>query len=152
LKLWRLVHPIHGQKIEEAFSGNGGLYAHGRSHMKGTRIVYAASSIALALLELRVHWVPSKGRSLCLYRIELSNKLISVLELDQLPKDWRAHPPVSSTMRIGTNWIKSRSSAGLVVPSAIVPEETNCLLNPMHRRFSQVKVKGPFTYPLDSRL
>jgi RES domain-containing protein len=146
------VHPKHGQTIEEAFSGNGGLYAHGRWHMKGTRIVYAASSIALALLELRVHWVPSKGRTLCLYRIEVSNRLVSFLELDQLPKEWRAHPPSRSTMRLGTDWIKSRSSVGLVVPSAIVPEEVNCMLNPMHPRFAQVKVEGPFTYPLDSRL
>jgi len=120
--------------------------------MKGARIVYAASSIALALLELRVHWVPSKGRALCLYRIELSNKLVSFLEVDQLPKDWRAHPPSRSTMRIGIDWIKSRSSVGLVVPNAIVPEEVNCLLNPMHPRFGHVKVEGPFTYRLDSRL
>jgi RES domain-containing protein len=120
--------------------------------MKGTRIVYAASSIALALLELRIHWVPSKGRTLCLYRIEVSNRLVSFLELDQLPKEWRAHPPSRSTMRLGTDWIKSRSSVGLVVPSAIVPEEVNCMLNPMHPRFAQVKVEGPFTYPLDSRL
>lgn len=34
--------------------------------------------------------MPSKGRTLCLYRIELSNKLVSFLEPDQLPKDWRA--------------------------------------------------------------
>jgi RES domain-containing protein len=106
----------------------------------------------LALLEIRVHWTPSQGRSLCLYRIEIPDALISLLGAEQLPKDWRQHPPAVSTMRIGTGWIKAQSSVALIVPSAIVPEEQNCLLNPLHALFSQVEIEGPSTYELDSRL
>jgi RES domain-containing protein len=152
LKFWRLVHPKHGQTIEEAFSGNGGLYTHARWHFKGTRIVYCATSIALALLEILVHWIPPQGRSLCLYRVEIAEDLISVLKAEQFPKDWRQHPPSVSTMRIGTDWIKAQSSLGFIVPSAIVPEEQNCLLNPVHPLFSQVQITGPSNYELDSRL
>jgi RES domain-containing protein len=147
-----LVHPKHGQTIEEAFSGSGGLYTHARWHFKGTRIVYCATSISLALLEIRVHWTASQGRSLCLFRVEVSDNLISVLEREQLPKDWRQHPPSIKTMRIGSDWIKSQSSVGSIVPSAIVPEEQNCLLNPLHPLFFRVKIEGPFSYELEPQI
>jgi RES domain-containing protein len=55
-------------------------------------------------------------------------------------------------MRIGSDWIKSQSSVGLIVPSAIVPEEQNCLLNPLHPLFFRVKIEGPFSYELEPQI
>lgn len=52
MKVWRICKKKHQNT---AFSGEGGLYAAGRWHPKGFRIIYTASSLALATLEIFVH-------------------------------------------------------------------------------------------------
>ena len=56
------------------------------------------------------------------------------VNLDQLPPDWREHSALERLRTIGTEWATQQSSAILAVPSAVVPTETNYLLNPKHPR------------------
>ena len=71
---------------------------------------------------------------------------------DPLPTDWRLEPPVTSTMQLGDNWLQKGSSLALQVPSAVIPEESNYLLNPLHKDFSQITLSDPLKFRFDERL
>ena len=57
------------------------------------------------------------------------------LPADSLPEDWMEEPAPASTAEIGDSWLESQSSLALVVPSVVVPRETNYLINPSHSYF-----------------
>jgi len=61
-----------------------------------------------------------------------------------LPEDWNSRPVSPSTQAIGDQWIKERTSAVLKVPSIVVPDEYNYLLNPAHPDFAGIKIDRPY--------
>lgn len=69
-----------------------------------------------------------------------------------LPADWDAAEISPGTQRIGDAWCKSRASLFLRVPSRVVPQEVNYLLNPEHPDFTGVEIEGPFPFRFDERL
>ena len=76
-----------------------------------------------------------------------------VLPDDALPNDWREYPAPLSTAVIGNEWLASRESAVLSVPSVIVPSERNYLLNPRHPRFTAIiKTVREEVFSFDPRL
>jgi hypothetical protein len=87
-----------------------------------------------------------------LFTGEIPNKLLLRIEKSELPPDWRSHPPPASTREIGTTWFRTRQSVGLLVPSTIIPEEVNCLLNPFHPDFLIDWFSGPEAYSIDPRV
>lgn len=117
-------------------------------------MVYAASSRALAALELLVHFDREDAPgNLLLLSIDLPDSAPRTrLTPDALPADWQARTAPDSCRRIGSRWLARRESLALEIPSVIVPEEFNVLLNPNHTAFSSVTViaERPFRY--DARL
>lgn len=137
---------------EDAFGGEGGLYVAGRWNPQGMRMVYTASSISLACLETIVH-APSAKRVLeflLLFRINVPQEQVWTPE--SLPEDWNSVPPSESTRALGREWCESMKSAAMVVPSAVIPWETNILLNPRHPAFSLDWVSAPEDFHFDPRL
>jgi RES domain-containing protein len=65
---------------------------------------------------------------------------------------WRKVPPQDATRDIGTTWLKDLASAVLVVPSSIIPEERNFLLNPLHPDFSKILISHPQSFSFDNRI
>ena len=65
---------------------------------------------------------------------------VSILSLARKPKGWRNEPPMEASMRVGDRWLKDDNSALLEVPSAIIPSETNLILNPLHPDASKLKI------------
>ena len=74
------------------------------------------------------------------------------LEVTKLSPDWRAYPAPASTRDLGTAWVKDAQSVVLALPSALVPTETNYLVNPAHPDFSQLHIGNPEDFHFDSRL
>ncbi|MEO6970098.1 MAG: RES family NAD+ phosphorylase, partial [Chthoniobacterales bacterium] len=66
--------------------------------------------------------------------------------------NWRTSPPEPANLAIGDEWAKARGSLILAVPSAIIPEEVNFLLNPAHPDFRRVKIPKPVPFHFDPRL
>jgi RES domain-containing protein len=128
------------------------MHGDGRWHFHQTMMVYSSASRSLALLETRVHWNPADSPLLHLFTGEIPNKLLLRIEKSEMPPDWRSHPPPASTREIGTTWFRTRQSVGLLVPSAIIPEEVNCLLNPFHPDFLIDWFSGPEGYSIDPRM
>lgn len=145
---WRLTHE---RFAEQALSGNGGLFAPGRWHSRGKRIVYTSNSLALATLELFVN-LPIK-RQLAHYvksRAEIPESLIEVLENLTLQAFLRS-PERFDSRSYGDTWLAEVRSCVLQVPSRVVPQEWNYLLNPLHPNFSEITATTN-AYEVDERL
>jgi RES domain-containing protein len=115
-------------------SGTGAKMTGGRWNSKGTLVVYCAANIALATLET-VHSLRNGGLPFNRYlvRIDVPDAVWDARQvLDPLPGGWDAIPAGLTARTAGDVWIASRASALLLVPSVIVPDEYNVLINPQH--------------------
>jgi len=151
-RAYRLTLEQHAREPRDLLSGEGAQIYGGRWNHKGTPLVYAASHVSLAVLELLVHSaVLPKNMVLVAYDVPDASPL-GVWSAASLPSDWADYPSPTSTQILGTRWAATGSELALVVPSAVVPLETNWLLNPKHPAIAKVKatVLGPF--PIDTRL
>lgn len=137
----------------DVLSGAGGLHADGRWHTVGKPVVYCASAESLAVLELRVHvgnWLP-KDR-FAMHEIEVPDKLVATLRNASLPAGWNAVPHTALSQALGDAWLTKRQTPALRVPSIHSSTEFNVLLNPMHPRHKEARVKRVWEYRFDARL
>lgn len=145
--LWRISN-------HRMLDGYGGLLASARWHTMGRRVVYLAESPAGALLEVLVHLeldVDSLPPSYKLLKTEAVNDIkTKELSSADLPRHWPGNPVI--TREIGDQWLASRATALLRVPSVIVPETFNILLNPEHEDSRRVRILSHNKYPWDQRL
>ena len=150
MRLHRISLAIHSGSAANAFNGRGGLFGKGRWHTQGRLIVYAAEHTSLAMAEALVHLQRSNSiEPYNRWEIEIPDNLI--MHSAPLPSDWECD--YSGTQRVGDAWLASGSSVGLLVPSAIVPNEMNCLINPSHPAFTLKWVNsGPHPFSFDHRL
>ena len=147
---WRIVK---SRRARSAFDGEGARLYGGRWNSPGTRVVYAAGSVSLAVLEILVHLEDAEilsSYSLC--AVEFADGLIEPLDRSGLPADWRSYPAPPGLRRIGDAWVRGGSSVILEVPSAVVERESNYLINPEHPDFASVNVGEPEPFGLDPRL
>ena len=114
-------------------------------------MIYTAESRSLAALEILVH-LDGPARGFSLVRCEFPESLVEVLPLNALPRDWRASPAPRPLAALGDAWVARGSSTVLAVPSTVIAEERNYLLNPRHPAFTQVRVFSPEPFPYDERL
>ncbi|CNC20684.1 RES family NAD+ phosphorylase [Yersinia alsatica] len=140
--------------LASTWTGYGAEIYGGRWNHKGHAAIYLASSVSLAMLETLVHIQDSSTLSeFELFQIEINDSNIMLLQPQDWPTDWRSDPAPVATMDIGTEWLESESSLGLLVPSTLVPSENNLLVNPRHQDFQAclTSVK-PLSFSFDSRL
>jgi RES domain-containing protein len=147
---WRIVSANYNDK---AYAGDGARIHGGRWNSKGVAVVYTAGSLALASIEMIVNLPAPKLLQKYIRILALiSLDLISDLSEADLPEDWNSRPISPSTRAIGDRWFKKQSSAVLRVPSIVVPDEYNYLLNPTHPDFAKIKIGKPIIYFFDPRL
>lgn len=148
--VWRIAKQEHART---ALAGEGARLYGGRWNSPGTSIVYAAQSQSLALLEMLVHLEsPELLKRYVLFKIQLEASLTTRLDVSRLPKNWKEYPVPARVQSIGDNWAASRASVALAVPSAVVPDESNFLLNPNHHEFSKLIISKSIAFQFDPRL
>ena len=147
---WRIVPE---EQAAAAFDGEGARLYGGRWNSVGVAMIYASEHKSLAALEVRVHINATKKikRYRC-FAFQFDASLMEVFRAGSLPKDWRQEPPPASLQQIGDAWVKAASSPILAVPSVIIPDELNYLLNPKHPDFAKIKVEKPADFIFDPRL
>lgn len=145
--VWRMVRTRHAAT---AFSGEGASIAGGRWNSKGMRMVYASGHRSLAVLETLVHLNPFVPLDYVMFSVEFDEALME--RLTPLPKEWRELPVPRSVQKAGDLWGREGRSAVLEVPSVMVPEEKNYLLNPAHSDFQKIVIHPPEPYIFDPRL
>jgi RES domain-containing protein len=136
-----------------AFSGEGAYRYGGRWNSKGRRVVYVGGTAAIAALELIVHLEEASDLDQLKYvlvPVDFDEGLVS--RLPSLPQNWNHYPSPLSTATAGDEWVLSESSAVLEVPSAVIPIETNYLINPLHGDFRKIAIGKPEPFEFDSRL
>jgi RES domain-containing protein len=147
---WRIAKSRYAAA---AFDGEGARLYGGRWNSPGTRMVYTSSTISLAVLEVLVHLQEARLlSSYTLISVGFDDALVERLDRSMLPDGWRTYPASSELQRIGDEWVRSRRSAVLEVPSAIVERESNYLLNPAHPDFSSIVIGEPEPFTFDERL
>lgn len=152
-----LVFRIEREKyLNSALSGIGASLSEGfRWNSLSTRMVYTAESRALAILEVSVHLDLQEDLPTDRYLITLEiPDEVEILELDQmdLPLNWDAKPPTVETQLIGDDFVTQQTAAVLKAPSAIVPEECNYLINPLHPDAQKIKITTSKQLLFDARL
>jgi RES domain-containing protein len=123
-----------------AFTGEGARLYGGRWNSAGVPVIYTAEHKSLAMLEILVHL--RKVKDYELYSVKFDESLVQELAIQNLPANWDVEPPTSDTQELGDSWVMSASSAVLSVPSVVVPEERNYILNPRHPDFKRIRI-GP---------
>jgi RES domain-containing protein len=116
--------------------------------------VYTSASISLAVLEYTVNyrrrgWVPATvlGRA----TIPTSVR-VETVSMDKLPANWFAAAAPIPLQTFGDTWLKRSETAVLKVPSAVVTEEWNYLLNPLHADFRKIRVSPSEPFDFDQRV
>jgi len=146
--VWRLSHRAHS-----AFGGEGGLLKSARWHWAGVRIIYTSQHLSLAALEYFVNIGPDEqpvqvaARSAEIPDDVALERLIPA----DLPRGWRTMD--SGRLRdLGMKWLEAQRSAVLIVPSAPIPQESNCLLNPAHPEFARIRLHRAEPFSFDPRM
>jgi RES domain-containing protein len=148
VRVWRLA-----KRTRPAFDGDGARLYGGRWNRPGVAVIYTAESLSLAILEFFVHLNPNDTPDLVTIAADAPERVkIERVDSRSLPSNWRATPAPPALADIGTAWAQKMSTAILAVPSAIVPNETNYLLNPRHDDFAQIRVAAPERFSFDPRL
>jgi RES domain-containing protein len=151
MRIWRICRKPFART---PLDGRGGLVAEGRWHTPRRLVVYASESLALASLEVLVHCdIDLLPSDLMAIEIEVPSGLpVHELKTDDLPRVWRKHPAPRTLQEAGNRWLDEGSSALLRVPSALVPPESNYLINPLHPAFGEIQVLRRFKFTFDPRL
>ncbi len=84
--------------------------------------------------------------------VRFPESLVAEVDADELPDDWRSYPPPHAVQRIGDAWVEAGTSPVLRVPSVVVPEESNYVLNPHHPEFGRIRIGRPEPVAIDPRL
>jgi RES domain-containing protein len=149
-----VVYRIAKKQYARDLSGFGARSHGGRWNEKGIPVIYTSESRALATVELLVHLplalVPG---NLSLVSMKIPDS-ISPKKIfpSKLPRDWRAYPAPAVLASLGTEWILGGVSLLLRVPSAVVENEYNILINPQHRDIKRVSIHKVEPYTFDERL
>lgn len=152
-RAWRIIRK---KRLLDAFTGEGARIGGGRWNHVGIPVIYVSENLSLAAWELFVHF-PRKdiklSKSLVAIPVDIPGSLkIVEIAVKDLNPDWRISPPSNSTKDRGTEWARKGTSLILRVPSAIIPDEYNLVINPRHADFKKIKVGQPQPFALDERM
>lgn len=147
--VWRIARRPHA--LDRL--GIGAREHGGRWNVPGTAVIYANRTVGIAALERFVHVAGVVPADLALVRVDLpARHSIEEPKPDELPKAWDVIPPGPASMRFGTTWARQRRSLVLYVPSVVVREERNAVLNPHHPEFRGVRMVMEREFHYDSRM
>lgn len=151
LHLWRIVARRYRGR---AYDGEGARLHGGRWNHPGTPAAYASPHLSLATLELFVHLDPDvMPDDLVAVPARLpAEAAVETLPGSSLPGDWRVYPAPEAVQDLGTAWLRGATAVALLVPSVVLPEEHNVLLNPQHPDFARLTVDEARPFAFDPRM
>ena len=148
-----IVYRIARTSFAADLTGEGARLYGGRWNHKNTPCLYTSGSRALAVLEYTVNVnIADIPRALSIAAFELPDTSIISFSVRDLPGDWRQSPAPSSTKDFGTALLKHAQALAIKIPSVIIPEEWNYLINPLHPAIQDVAITGISDYPYDIRI
>ncbi|MFS4466538.1 RES family NAD+ phosphorylase [Maribacter sp. 2210JD10-5] len=148
------AYRLSKEKYKADLSGIGAEKLGGRWNSKGTRMVYASDSRALAKLEVAVNMALNRlPKNYYMTIIEIPDKLIFEYPVQNLVgHDWKNNPPIKFTQTEGNAFVHKNEFLAMKVPSAVVDGDYNYLINPQHPHASKIKILGSEKFSFDLRL
>lgn len=147
---WRITHQKYANT---AFTGEGAKLFGGRWNPPGYAAIYVSDSLSLAILELIVHLDDDRDiESYVAIPVEFEDSQVFCLPKEDLPENWATLPISDRTQQIGKNWLVNNKSLILKVPSSIVPQDKNFVINPLHPNYSSLKIGQPQSVHIDPRI
>jgi len=147
---WRIAKKIHALDRQ----GTGARLAGGRWNSLGVPCIYAGLTPEIAAMEMLVHtgnFLP-KDLVLALCSLPDEGKLYRRCAVQNLPVGWDALPSSTEAVAFGDEFLLARSHLGMIVPSAVMPEAFNIIVNPAHPAFASVAIEIVRPFEFDSRL
>lgn len=138
-----------------ALDGMGGLYGPGRWHKKGIPVIYTSEHASLAAWEKLVHVAGFDNfpKDLLLIKIKLPDDIeIPTIPPDVLVDGWDGFPYSNETMNYGTSFLRNKEFLALRVPSAIIPDEFNIIISPLHADIQRCYVITTLPFLFDKRV
>lgn len=142
MDLWRLYRAAHGPGLD----GSGGLYAAGRWHRVGRRVVYFGASPAIVVLEKLAHVDPA-----ALPGDLLLGHFAGEPSVESATEPLNIGDPVACRAR-GERFLDTAPACALRVPSVVLPEETNYLVNALHPEAVKIRLVSQRSFFFDERL
>ena len=147
-----IVYRITNETYKNNISGNGAALYGSRWNSKGLPLLYTSQFISLSILESLVHL---KKREIpptqYLLHIEIPDENeVAEISYKKIKKNWEQEPDY--TQWLGDQFLQNKQDLVLKVPSAIVPQESNFLLNPLHVKFKKIRIVSSELLQLDKRL
>ena len=149
MRLWRLTRAAY-QRLD----GEGARLNGGRWNSEGNAVVYLSSTLSLAALELLVHVdLEDAPRDLVALAVDLPDDIgMQSVDPSDLPDDWRDVPDHPACVARGDAWLAAGDALLLRVPSAVIPDEMNYLLNPRHAGAATATISPASPFEFDPRL
>ena len=134
--------------------GVGAMKTGGRWNSIDVPIIYTGMNVEIAALEKLVHISDEMPDDLVLTSITLPDdaSLYWEVPIKALPKDWSDMPSSTAAEQFGNHFIHEGKYLGIIVPSAVIPEGRNMLLNPNHPQFKHAEYNVIRDFKYDSRL
>ncbi|GAO42298.1 RES family NAD+ phosphorylase [Flavihumibacter petaseus] len=149
MEVFRIVKEEYSETLSSSGSAN-------RWNRAGQLVIYTGASRSLSSLELVVHKgaiLPTVRYKVLVISIADDDHLVQQIRKDELPYHWRTMAAYSALQKIGSDWYSQQRSLCLKIPSAIVPQEYNYLINTEHPAFiDNVRLVRTENYFWDSRL
>jgi len=152
--LTRIYRVLRKSYSRTPFDGEGAFRYGGRWSSRGVRLSYASEHQSLAMLEYFVHLdKDDMPADLVLAIAEVPDDLTrEMVQVNKLPANWRHVPAPPALARIGDEFYQRRERCVLFVPSALAPNENNCLINPAHPEYKRIVLKGTEPLSYDPRM
>lgn len=148
-----IVYRLSKARYADDLSGRGAELYGGRWNSKGRRMIYTSATRALCTVEIAANLplglLPPDYK---LVTIEFPDRAMYELSPSEYPDDWNSFPHLDASQEIGDQFILECKSLVLKVESALVQDEYNYLINPLHKDFKSVKIKGVEDYTFSKRL
>jgi len=150
LKIFRIAKT----NFIEDLSGEGARLYGGRWNKPGDAVIYFSEHLSLCVLEILTRTEYQFLRSGFSYlEAEIPYPLIrEIFKPAKIHLNWNIEPPNMETQMYGSNWLRSKKDLAISIPSAVLPQESNVLVNPAHSLFSEIKIMRIAPLILDSRI
>jgi RES domain-containing protein len=153
VELWRIAVDTPAYQADD-LTGRGAELTGGRWNPQGTPAIYASTTQALACLETLVHIAVPLPLNRYLVRVSATTRAWDarvIFDPDQ-HVGWDAVPPGQVSINWGAGWLASAASLLAAVPSVVVPDEFNVLINPRHPDIAKVRAKKLRKWVFDPQL
>jgi RES domain-containing protein len=131
-------------------TGEGARLVGGRWNSPGRPLIYASESLALCLAECLVHVTGSLPLNYVAFKISFPDSEAEELNLKTLKADWERD--LARTRAVGDKWLAGGRSVALIVPSVVLPDSRNILLNPWHQNAARMRLVSQLPFTFDPRL